>query len=234
MDNLLKLKAVLAAVAAVIAASAQAQPAANAQLMAPAPIETASAADIAGLLEPMKIAVLPFEDGDNSAHTIIATTESGGQFLITLFGCADPVAGVGCEGVSSYAGFSNAGLAYDDLNRFNRESTVSKAINVDGQNAVIFGVQQFLKGGVRRDNIQFTIALFLSDLDKYLESAANNQTSVSFTIDKPELSVSKSDNLFRERRATQSAVFGLFSIDGAIASAINNTSDVRFSAPSQP
>lgn len=234
MDNLLKLKAVFTAAAAIIATSAQAQPPANAQLLAPAPVEVVSAADITGVLEPLNITVLPFDEGDDSAHTIIATAESGGQFLITLFGCADPVVGTGCEGISSYAGFSNAGLAYEDLNRFNRESTVSKAINVTGQNAVIFGVQQFLKGGVTRDNIQFTIALFLSDLDKYLESAANNQTSVSLTTGDTDQAGSKSVNLFSESRATQSAVFGLYSIDGAIASAINNTGDVRFGAPSQP
>lgn len=233
MSILLKITAVFAA-AAIIASNAQAQPAANAQLLAPAKIEKASAADIAGVLEPLAITVEPFEEGDDSAYTIMATTESGGQFLVTLFACADPLAGTDCEGVSSYAGFSNAGLAYEDLNRYNLESAVSKAINVADQNAVIFGVQQYLSGGVSPGNMQFVIVLFLADLDKFMAGAPNEQTSVSMSATQSETARPKTGNLLSARDASATAAIGPYSIKGAIASAINNTGNVAFTTPAQP
>ncbi len=234
MCNLLKTKAAFAA--AVLGATAvQAQPTSNSQLLAPAKmIEKVSVADITGFLEPLGIAVAPLDEGDDEAYTIMATAETGGQFLVTLFGCADPAVGQGCEGVSSYAGFSNAGLAYDDLNRFNTESNVSKAINVADQNAVIFGVQQYLSGGVSADNMQFVIVLFLTDLDRFMvgqeAEEENPQTSVSLSADDDEAMQPKTRNLLSNDDAQATAAFGPYSLSGAVASAINNTGDVRFGA----
>lgn len=234
MDNVLNLKAALAAAAVIFATSAQAQPAGNAQLLAPTTIEAASMDDIAAILAPMRVSVTSMDDGDAATFTMIATAESGGQFLVTLFGCADPGVGSNCQGVSTYAGFSNAGLAYDDLNRYNLESSISKAINVADQNAVIFGVQQFLNGGVSLNNVQFVIALFLTDLDNYMGAGANGKTSVAWTENEADPAASKTGNVLQTRGAPSPAPFGPYSVEGAIASAINNTSDVRFSPPSQP
>ncbi len=234
MGNLLKTKAAFWATAAIVAASAQAQPTSNSQLLSSAMIEKASAADITGFLEPLNIAVTPFEDGDDEAYTIMATAETGGQFLVTLFGCADPVAGEGCEAVSSYAGFSNAGLAYDDLNRFNTQSNVSKAINVADQNAVIFGVQQYLSGGVSADNMQFVMVLFLTDLDRFMAAQENAQTSISLPANSRETQKSKTGNLLSDSDRPAPAAFGRYSLSGAIASAINNTGNVTFGATPRP
>ena len=235
MSNLLKLKAAFAAMAsfASIVAGAEAQVTSNSQLLAPpvsenALVEKVSASDIRAFLEPLEIAIAPFEDGDDAAYTIIATTESGGQFLVTLFACENPLTGDTCEGLTSYAGFSNAGLAYDDLNRFNTQSTVSKAINVEAQNAVIFGVQQYLAGGVSADNMQYVIVLFLNDLENFMNAEANNATAVSHRSSNENSTPTKTDNALTDGPGMQTGVFGAYSLSGAIASAINNTSGVSF------
>ncbi len=230
MGNLLKMKAALAA-AATVATGASAQPAVNSQLLAPAAmIEKVSIADITGSLEPLGITVAPFEDGDDLAYTVMATTESGGQFLVSLFGCVDPAAGDDCEAVSSYAGFSNAGLAYADLNRFNIESNVSKAINVADQNVVIFGVQQYLTGGVAADNLQYVIVLFLTDLNRFMAAGPSEETTVSLSASGG-AAATKTENVLSDGDARAPA-FGSYSLSGAVASAINNTADVRF-APAE-
>ena len=124
MGNLLKLKAAFAAsaVTASIIAGAEAQVTSNSQLLAPpasdvvALVEKTSEREIRAFLEPLELTVTPFDDGDSTTYSMMATTEAGGQFLVTLFGCENPATGEGCEALTSYAGFSNAGLAYDDLN----------------------------------------------------------------------------------------------------------------------
>jgi len=231
MENLLSLKAAIAAAAICApfsAGGAAAQSTANSQLAAPAPtvVETVSAADITGFIESLEIAIAPYEDGVAETFTLMATAQTGGQFLMTLFGCADPATGADCEGFSTYAGFSNAGLAYDDLNRFNTESSVSKAINIADQNAVIFGVQQYATGGVSLANMQFVTVLFLNDLNKFMTSPQNIQRSVALAVE--EDAPTKTGNNFSAEKKVAPAPFEFISIDGAIASAINNTSDVGF------
>ncbi len=236
MSNLLKLKAAFAVTASLasIVAGAEAQVTANSQLLAPAASETgglvekASASDIREFLEPLGIGIAPFDDGDDTAYTMMATTETGGQFLVTLFTCEDASTGDACEGLTSYAGFSNAGLAYDDLNRFNTQATVSKAINVEAQNAVIFGVQQYLAGGVSADNMQYVIVLFLNDLDNFMQAEANNATAVSHSAPAGESKPAKTDNDLTGAATMRTGAFGAYSLRGAVASAINNTSGVSF------
>ena len=234
MGNLLKLKAALAALA-VSATGVQAQPATNSQLLGASPLlQKVSLADVSNFLEPIGITVEPFEDSQADTFTVMATSESGGQFFVTFFACADPLTGSDCEGFSSYAGFSNAGFAYDDLNRFNTESSVSKAINIADQNAVIFGVQQYLTGGVTADNMQFITVLFLNDLDQFIISQENAGTAVSFSDEKRETSDAKTDNILAANESELLTSFGRVSMRAAISSAINNTTGVRFNAASRP
>lgn len=236
MRNLLKLKAAFAAIASIasIVAGAEAQVTSNSQLLAPsasdssALIEKTSESNIRAFLEPLGITIAPFEDGDDTAYTIMATTETGAQFLVTLFACENPLTGDTCEGLTSYAGFSNAGLAYDDLNRFNTQAAVSKAINLEAQNTVIFGVQQYLAGGVSADNMQFVIVLFLNDLDKFMSAEANNATAVSHSATERDNTPIKTDNVLAGEADIQTGAFGAYSLSGAIASAINNTRHVSF------
>lgn len=234
MGNLLKIKAAFAA-AAFFATGVQAQSATNSQLLgAPPLVEKASLADITDFLAPLGISVEPFEDSQADTFTVMATSESGGQFFVTLFACADPLTGAGCEGFSSYAGFSNAGFAYDDLNRFNTESSVSKAINIADQNAVIFGVQQYLTGGVTADNMQFITVLFLNDLDQFIISQENAGTAVSFSDKDRESSGTKTDNILDATESELLTSFGRVSMPAAISSAINNTTGVRFTPAMRP
>ncbi len=235
MSNQLKFRAALAAMAgvALFSVGASAQVATNGPLLA-APaggvslVEKASEADIRGFLEPLGIVVAPFEEGDETAYTMTATTESGGQFLVTLFTCEDPTNGVNCEGLTSYAGFSNAGLAYDDINQFNTTSTVSKAVNLETQRAVVFGVQQYLFGGVSADNMQHVIVLFLNDLDDFMQSRANNATTIAHQASDGENTNSKTSNALDAPPVSAPGAFGPISLNGAIASAITNTHGVSF------
>ena len=237
MGNLLKLKAAFAAsaVTASIIAGAEAQVTSNSQLLAPpasdvvALVEKTSEREIRAFLEPLELTVTPFDDGDSTTYSMMATTEAGGQFLVTLFGCENPATGEGCEALTSYAGFSNAGLAYDDLNRFNTLSAVSKAVNLADQNTVVFGVQQYLAGGVSADNMQFVIVLFLNDLDNFMSEVSGASTAVSHRPSNEPDAAQKTDNVLAGDAEMQKAPFGAFSTRGAIASAINNTRRVSFS-----
>jgi hypothetical protein len=222
-------KSGVAVVAALgFAVEAQAQLAANNQLMSTTMVETLSASDISEMLAKYGIAtqMIPYEGED--AATLAASTEGGGRFLVSLFGCEDPATGENCQGAATYTAFSNAGLAYEDINTFNTDAQVAKAVNVAAQNIIVFGIQRFFKGGVSVDNIEFEMILFLNDMQDFLEDRQTAATSVA--LDGSAASRGKADNITAPATAAslQRGTAGVVSTNGAIGAAIMNTGQASF------
>ena len=227
MGKVLKIKAALAGAAGFAVSAAAAQTTANSQLLAQATvIEKTSASNIAETLAAMGITSAAFADGDDSVYTLLATTEGGGNFLVTIFDCADPAAGADCAGVTNYTAFSNAGLAYDDLNNFNLNASVSKAINLADQNVAIFGTQQHLNGGVTEQNMQYVTLLFLNDMQTFMDNTQAPSTSVAYQENSA--APAKTDNLSAEGAAPASAPFHGVSEAAVLRAAIANTKKVSF------
>ncbi len=230
MGKVLKLATVVASSMCFAAQTgvAQGQTASNSQLMLSPVVERLSASDISDILAKYEITtqLIPYEGQD--AATLAASTEGGGKFLVSLFGCEDPTTGADCRGAATYTAFSNAGMAYDDINTFNTDAQVAKAVNVAEQNIIVFGIQRFFNGGVSRDNIEFEMILFLNDMQGFLENRQTGATSISDRAsEKPG---GKTDNVIASgttgtvslRRA------GAVSTSGAIAAAIANTGNASF------
>ncbi|MEO1251090.1 MAG: hypothetical protein AAFW81_01935 [Pseudomonadota bacterium] len=231
MGHFGKLCGLVALAILAIGSNAAAQSTSNPQLAAPSAaasvaLEKFDISDVSALLGEYAIAttLLPYEQND--AATLAAETEAGGRFLISMFNCDDAVTGVGCQGAATYTAFSNAGLAYDDLNAFNSTARVTKVVNVEAQNIVILGFQRFFAGGVNRENYEYSIMLFLADVQDYLMAREVAATSVAFSEDAKDLE--KTDNLTAQAAPTTAAALGAFSEAGAVAAAISNTGDVGF------
>lgn len=233
MKNPLNFKAaaMCAALASVFGATATAQIASNGPITSASVKSTFDVEDVQSILAGLSISAerTPYEN--NESATLAATTEGGGKFLISLFGCDDPVAGKSCAGAATYTAFSNAGLAYDDINTFNKDAKVSKAINVGEQNVVIFGFQRFFAGGVSQPNFEYGTILFLQDMQDFVVSRNTASTSVSLlrTEDSVTIIRGKADNLEKSPQDfTAAGVAGVVSPAGVIGAAIANTGFVTF------
>lgn len=229
MGNLLKLLAGVTAAGLAALTGATAQQISNPQLQTTAVSEKLSVADITAILANKAITTqkIPYEG--NETATLLATTEGGGKFLVTLFACEDPLEGLNCEGAATYVAFSNAGLAYDDINAFNTEASVAKAVNVAAQNLIIFGVQRFYSGGVTRANVEYETLLFLNDMQKFFNDRETAGTAVSL---KDDLSAggAKTENIVAGESSGLNAIraAGAMAPAAALAVAIHNTKGVSF------
>ncbi|MEM8772900.1 MAG: hypothetical protein AAGD92_14730 [Pseudomonadota bacterium] len=232
MARVLKLKAALAAIGLCWGAqsTALAQNTANSSFQISEMKDAFNASDYAEMLNALSIeaTIAPYEDND--AATLLAETPGGGRFLISLFSCADPAAGLRCQGAATYTAFSNAGLAYDDINTFNSLANVAKAVNVAEQNVVIFGVQRFFNGGVTKENLLYGTQLFLLDMQNYISAQDATSTSVSLQLGATENSTGKSENLTGRTESSSSVtgVVGVFSPTHAVGAAIANTKNASF------
>lgn len=254
MGKSLKLKATLLATCIAVSAvtGAAAQSASNSLGQLAGLTETLSAGDISSMMSQYSITtqLAPYED--NGAATIIADTSGGARFLISLFDCADPVAGTECKGAATYTAFSNAGYAYDDINQFNTQANVSKAVNVAETNVVVFGMQRYFKGGVSQDNVSYGVVLFLQDMQTFLDGRTASQTQVSLDTDEFDtqnqngskiesvLPVTQTHDEAFERLVASAGrpaletplavddVSGIFSPRHSLSAAINNTTNVTF------
>jgi hypothetical protein len=208
---------------------ALAQSGSNDQLSSGGLKHTFSIADVSAILEESSIsaAAQPYE-GDDSA-TLMATTAGDGRFLISLFQCERPEDGEGCSGATIFTGFPNAGVTFDELNHFNSESNVTRAVNVAEQNLVLFGMQIFFNGGIGRENFKYVVELFLSDMQNHVDGKMAGGMSVS--LDKAPPSRKKIDNLTKSGdREAQKGAFGPgYNLDQALNAAVSNSWDVNFS-----
>lgn len=230
MVKSLKLKAAIggALCCALTAQSAAAQNAANGQLMDAGLRQAFSVSDVSAMMAEFSIqtSLEPYE-GDETA-TVAATTEGGAKFWISLFQCDDPATGANCRGAAMFTGLSNAGVSYDELNAFHTEANVTRAVNVSESNIIIFGTQMFFSGGIGRDNFKFITALFLTDMQRYVEGKAVSGTMIS--LDETLSRGGKIDNVTETggSAAATEALAVSFDIDYALSAAISNTWVVNF------
>ena len=130
--------------------------------------------------------------GDGTG-SMIARTDGGAMFVITMMQCSDPAAATGCTQAVVYTGLSNSGVAYDDLNTFHTNSNVTRAVNIPDQQMIVFGTPIFTQGGIGREHFQLLTALFLRDMQQYVQNQMAAGTSVSLTVQPDE--GGKADNV---------------------------------------
>ncbi len=234
MSNMLNFKVILATASLItlLAGPATAQSTANSQLQSNSSKQHFSAGEISSIFAEFAIAtkLLPYEG--QGAATIIAQTSGDATFVVSLFNCVNPADGTQCGGAVIYTATSNSGIAYDDINSFNAVSNVTMAVNVAEQNIVVFGRQLFFSGGVGRDNFKFITALFLTDMQEFMDARTAAGTSVS--LNEAPATTGKTDNVagagdtvtFVARSISSGAVD-----DHALSAAIANTWQVSFNPP---
>lgn len=219
---------VLAAVFAFCSVPAAAQSTTANALGATMIMERLSAADVAALLADFNITTASESFELDGTSTLRATTSGGASFFATLMNCATPASGADCTHVLLYTGISNAGLAYEDINSFNTEAEVTKAVNVGPQRVVIFGTQIFARGGIGPNNFKLYVALFLRDMQNFMNSRAE---TVQVSNDQPRGQTSKVDNhQVIGADDVVSAPFSASALAHGIDSAIANTWTVEFAS----
>lgn len=206
---------------------ADAQTSPNSQLMSAGMIKEFSAGDVASMLAEFEIeTAVQAYSGDETA-SMIATTSGGATFIITMLQCDDAAAASGCKQAVMYTGMSNAGIAYDDLNTFHTNADVTRAINVPDQQMIVFGTQIFAQGGIGRENFQLLTALFLNDMQGYIENQMSGATSVALRFEQnPQGKTGNISTVISPGRHLPSP--RIESVDHALAAALSNTRSVEF------
>ncbi len=231
MSKLLNLKAALALLSAfaMAAGAANAQSTANGLFKAGAVKEKFSVSDVASIMAEFQITTTLSPYAGNGAAAVLAETSGGARFVVTLFECDDPAAGVGCAASVVFTGAPNAGIAYDDINAFNASANVTRAVNVAEQNIIIFGRQLFFAGGVTRAYYKNTVEYFLIDMQGFIQSQAAAGTAVS--LKSLPGAKGKTDNVAGGSDSVEviaRAISRVEANDHALSAAIANTWQVRF------
>lgn len=190
-----------------------------------------SASDVSSIMSEFGVTTV-FKPRPGGAPYIEASTPGGGRFMFHLVACQDEAQLIGCQSVFVTTALSNTGVAYDDLNNFNGNASVTTAVNVPNQQLIAFGRHILIVGGHSRDLFAATVALFLHDVGSFASARAGT-SSVSFKASKaPRSKISGVQSIaVPEGPAT---VFGMVDISAEVASAIANTNDVSFSVSYQP
>ncbi|MBI1393956.1 MAG: hypothetical protein GC152_14555 [Alphaproteobacteria bacterium] len=144
-------------------------------------LQTISAADVAQMLTEFEISSeMRAAPSGAATPVLLAETGGGGRFLVSFLKCANPAQAAGCSQATITTAQSSSGVAYDDLNRFNGESTVTRVVYDASQQLLIFGRNIVMPGGVGRDNFKLQVALFLHDMGKFVSSRSAAGIAVSF------------------------------------------------------
>ncbi|MFN3959687.1 MAG: hypothetical protein ACK4NP_07220 [Parvularculaceae bacterium] len=214
----------LATAAAVISGVASAQ---NSLAPKPGLLESVGATEVAQML-----AEFGFKSDLRSASgaaspSLVVTTDGGAKFLIGFFDCADAKKPSGCKQVMVSTAQASGGVDFNDLNAFNGQSSVTTVVYEPSNQILIFGRNIFAPGGIGRDNFKLQVALFLNDMQGFVESRRVGAKSVSM-LKTPDVkskisSVTGADVAPEARRL-------MISADGSaeVEVAINNSFDVDF------
>jgi len=226
MNNVLKLLAVAAVLGASPAFAQNKFPAAGGALN-----ESISATDVTSMLSEYSIQSELRANPAGGSPSLVATTAGGAKFLIGFFECADAAKSAGCKQVMISTAQASGGVAFEDLNNFNGQSSVTTVVYEPTNQILIFGRNIFLPGGIGRENFKLQIALFLSDMQQFVEGRKASAKSVSFT-ETPKLK-SKITSMTSDG-AAQSPAFAV-GLDRSVEVelAIANSLDVRFETPKE-
>lgn len=236
MEKLLKNKSCFALLAAAWLFSplaSMAQSAGNSQLMSSGVMNKFSASDVTAMLSDYQIqAALQTYDGTGMAN-MIATTSGGAQFIITLFQCDDVATAQGCTTALIFTAMSNAGVSYDDLNTFHTMADVTRAVHISEQQIILFGTQIFSHGGIGRENFKHLTALFLLDMQGYLERLQAGASTVSLKA-APSMEKGGKISNSAETPAPLAEGFHAANIEHALSAAVSNTLRISFKPVETP
>lgn len=225
--NLLRFIAQGAFCLLVAATPAAAQPGANTQLAAPTWLQNFGVSDVSSMLGEFNISVALQPYNGDGTGSLIARTEGGAMFVVTMMQCSDPAAATGCTQAVIYTGMSNSGVAYDDLNTFHTNANVTRAVNIPDQQMIVFGAPIFTQGGIGREHFQLLTALFLNDMQQYVDGQTVGGTSVSLEVQPRD--GGKADNITAESSTSlASSQLKSASLPHALKAAVSNTQHVDF------
>jgi hypothetical protein len=142
--------------------------------------DTVGATDVSAMLGDFGITSELRSATAGGPPSLVATTSGGAKFLIGFFDCADAGKASGCKQVMVSTAQSSGGVDFDELNSFNGQSSVTTVVYEPTNQILIFGRNIFLPGGIGRENFKLQIALFLKDMQTFVESRRASAKSVSF------------------------------------------------------
>ena len=188
--------------------------------------DTIGTAEVSAMLTEYGISSEVKATANGGSPSLIATTAGGAKFLIGFFDCADAAKPAGCKQVMISTAQASGGVEFEDLNNFNGQSSVTTVVYEPSNQILIFGRNIFLPGGVGRDNFKLQVALFLGDMQNFVEGRRANTKSVSFSA-RPDLS-SKIDSITADS-ATPSPTLSISHDRSAeVEMAIGNSLDADF------
>ena len=231
-SKILKRLAVSAASAALVFASvstnsALAQSASNSQLSGSGVISKFSAGDVGEMLAEFEIETALAAYAGGPSATMLAATSGGGRFIISLLVCDDLASAEGCQRAYVFTAVPNAGFAYEDLNEFNMNSDVTKAVNIAEQNMIVFGTPIYSGGGIGRENFKLLMALFLNDMQNFANAQEASAAEVSFEK-KPDAGGKLANIQEGNSDTAPSHGFDEAMIEQAKSAAVANTWKVKF------
>lgn len=194
-------------------------------------LETVSATEVSSMLGEFGFATELRTANGAASPSLVATTDGGAKFLVGFFDCADAARPAGCKQVMVSTAQASGGVEFDDLNAFNGQSSVTTAVYEPSNQILIFGRNIFAPGGIGRDNFKLQVALFLNDMQGFVEQRrAGAKKSVSW-MKTPDLK-SKIDSVAASDAVAPEARRLMISADGSaeVEIAINNSFDVSFKA----
>ncbi len=142
--------------------------------------DSIGAAEVSSMLSEFSISSELRANPSGGSPSLIATTAGGAKFLIGFFECADAAKPAGCKQVMISTAQASGGVAFEDLNSFNGQSSVTTVVYEPTNQILIFGRNVFLPGGIGRENFKLQIALFLGDMQQFVEGRRNTAKSVAF------------------------------------------------------
>lgn len=192
--------------------------------------DSIGAAEVAQMLSEYSISTELRANPAGGSPSLIATTAGGAKFLVGFFECADAAKPAGCKQIMVSTAQASGGVAFEDLNNFNGQSSVTTVVYEPTNQILIFGRNVFLPGGIGRENFKLQIALFLSDMQQFVEGRRASAKSVSFT-ETPKLK-SKIASIAAPADADQPAIAIGFDRAAEVELAIANSLDVDFETTS--
>ncbi len=195
--------------------------------------ESVSATDVSAMLAEFGFQSELRTAAGSTSPSLVATTDGGAKFLIGFFDCADAAKPAGCKQVMVSTAQAGGGVDFDVLNSFNGQSSVTTAVYEPSNQLLIFGRNIFAPGGIGRDNFKLQVALFLNDMQGFVETRRAGAKSVAFTTT-PNLK-SKITSITGGDVSDMAARRLMVSSDGSaeVEIAINNALDVDFAAKNE-
>lgn len=219
--------AVLAAAGLASLAPAGAQTS-NSLSAGPAEIMTRiSASDVIAMMTELGVATELKANSEGSPPYILASVLGGGRFLFYFFNCENVAEARDCTYTIVSTAFPSAGLAYEEINEFNRNASVTTGVNLGEQQIIVLGRNILVFGGHSRELFKGTVYLFLRDVQSFADRKAP-AASVGFSP--PPKKASKITGLGRRDADGEAPkALGITDLSAEIAVAIANTNDVSFS-----